>query len=69
MRRIRGSRPERVCIRVSKHTFWIRCRDRTHQARRVMNRRIGGSTVTAVADNFDIPDRSGLLDDVYARVG
>ena len=49
MRSTRGSRPDRVCIRVSKQTRWMRCRDRTHHARRTMNRRVHGSTVTAVA--------------------
>ena len=48
MRSTSGSRPDRVCIRVSKHTFWIRWRDSTHQARRMMNRRACGTTVTAV---------------------
>ena len=33
MRRTRGSRPDRVCIRVSKQTRWMRCRDSTHHAR------------------------------------
>ena len=49
MRSTRGSRPDRVCIRVSKQTRWMRCRDSTHQARRMMNRRVHGSTVTTVA--------------------
>ena len=40
MRSTRGSRPDRVCIRVSKQTRWMRCRDSTHQARRTTCRRV-----------------------------
>ena len=50
MRSTRGSRPDRVCIRVSKQTRWMRWRDSTHQARRMMNRRVHGSAMTITAD-------------------
>ena len=49
MRSTRGSRPDRVCIRVSKQTRWMRCRDSTHQARRTTCRRDGGTVSTAAA--------------------
>ena len=44
---IRDSRPDRVCMRVSKNTRCSRCRENTHQARRMMNRRVHGSANSA----------------------
>jgi hypothetical protein len=49
MRNTRGSRPDLVCIRVSKQTRWMRCRDKMQHTRRVTCRRAGGSTVTSTA--------------------